>query len=208
VRRRRVTAVTAAMGARAIAGAALLSCALLADSGCGGGAGSDRPIVTKPPPPPPIDKAVAPGWVAIDEPEFFARIPSGVERRESVSDAGPALQWVAVKDGVTFTVVRRPLGETPQTDTEKIFDAAATAFFRSCRGARVRMEHADTLEHKTVTVDGTCSGNKPAMGQIHIRGGSLFELYIVLGVALDSPSAQPETEELRGFFRAFRVKAS
>jgi hypothetical protein len=192
--------------AGAIAAAALLVGALGALAGCGGGGATDRPIVTKPPPAAPIDKTVDPGWVAIDEPDFFARIPSGFQRHDTLSDAGPALQWVGVKDGVTFTVTHRPLGEGQ--DTEKVFDATATAFFRGCRGARVRMEHADTLEHKTVTVDGSCSGGKPAMGQIHIRGAHLFELYIVLGASLDSPSAQPETEELRGFFRAFRVKSS
>jgi len=196
-----------AKAARATATTALAVVAALVVGACGGAA-TDKPIVIKPPPAAPIDKSVAPGWVAIDEPDFFARIPSGFERRESVSDAGPALQWVAVKDGVTFTVTRRPLGEAQLADLEKVFEAASTAFFRSCRGARLRSEHADTLEHKTVTIDGTCSGNKPAMGQLHVRGASLFELTIVLAVPLDSPSAQPETEELRGFFRAFRVKSS
>ncbi len=184
----------------------LLLCALACTltNACGGGNAADRPIVIKPLPAAPIDKAVAPGWVAIDESDFFARIPTGYQRRDSVSDAGPALVWVATKDGVTFTVARRPLGADAQSDTERAFDAAATTFFRSCRGARVRMEHADTLEHKTVTVDGSCGASKPAMGQIHIRGGNLYELYIVV----DSGGAQAETEELRGFFRAFRVKSS
>ncbi len=184
--------------------ASIVRVALLAIgvASCGGG-GADRPIVTKPPPATPIDKTVAAGWVAIDEPEFFARIPSGFERRDTVSEGGPAVQWVATRDGVTFTVAWRTIGASGQADPERAFDAAATSFFRSCRGARVRMEHADTLEHKTVTVDGSCTGSKPAMGQIHVRGGSLFELYIVV----DNASQQAETEELRGFFRAFRVKS-
>ena len=195
--------------ARGAVSAALLACVCgFTLAACGGGNAADRPIVIKPLPATPIDKAVAPGWVAIDEADFFARIPSGYQRRDAVSDAGPALVWTAMKDGVTFTVSRKPIGEAAQADTEKAFEAAATAFFRGCRGARVRMEHADTLEHKTVTLDGTCSGSKPAMGQLHIRGGVLFELTIILGAPLDSPNAQPETEELRGFFRAFRVKSS
>ncbi len=186
---------------RAFFGVVTLTAAL-SGVACGGGAASERPVVTHPPPAPPIDRSVAAGWAAIDEPEFFARIPDGFARRDTVSEGGPAVQWSATKDGVTFTVARRPLGEG--ADTERAFDAASSAFFRACRGARVRMEHADTLEHKTVTVDGSCGANKPAMGQIHVRGTNLFELFIVV----DGGSAQAGTEELRGFFRAFRVKSS
>jgi hypothetical protein len=97
-------------------------------------------------------------------------------------------------------VAHRTIEAELEGQPEKVFDLASEAFFRECRGARIRTQRADTLEHKTVTVDGTCGRDKPAMGQVHVRGRDLFELYIVV------TQDRMDEEELRGFFRAFRVK--
>jgi len=146
----------------------------------------------------PQESKLPAGWTAVDEAIFSARIPAKFERR----DAGGEQTLEARKDGVLYLLSWKTL--PPNTDPERAFDAVSSAFFRICKGARVRLEHADTLEHKTVTVDGSCEHNKPAMGQVHLRGSDLFQLYIVID---GSPSAV-DREELSGFFRAFRVKSS
>ena len=137
------------------------------------------------------------GWTQIDEPTFTARIPAGFETRNQIGGR----VFVVTKDGIAYTVAHRTVEPDLEGQVEKIVDVTSEAFFRECRGARLRTVRNDTLEHKTATIDGTCGRDKPAMGQVHVRGRDVFELYIVvIGDHMNE-------DELRSFFRSFRVKA-
>ena len=138
------------------------------------------------------------GWAVIEEPTFSARIPAGFQTRNQLGGR----EFVATKDGIAYTVKHRTIEPELDGQVEKVFEMASEAFFRDCRGGRLRTQRADTLEHKTVTVDGTCGRGKPAMGQVHVHGRDVFELYIVV------MEDRMDEEALRAFFRAFRVKSA
>lgn len=177
----------------------------LACAACGGAAPkTDAPMAV--PAATAKDGALPTAWAPIDEPTFSARMPAGFERR----DAGGEHVATANKDGVAYMIRWSTVGPEAEGEQDRVFDAASAEFFRSCRGARIRLVHADTLEHKTVTVDGTCGTDKAAMGQLHLRGRNLVQLYIVMdgGGERGNRGGQADTDELRGFFRAFRVKSS
>jgi hypothetical protein len=170
--------------------------ALLLLAGCGGGAKEGAPASASAASAP--TGPVPSGWTQIDEPTFNARIPAGFETRNQIGGR----VFTVTRDDIAYTVAHRTIEPELEGQVEKVFDLATEAFFRQCRGARVRTVRADTLEHKTATVDGTCGRDKPAMGQVHVRGRDLFELYVVVS------GERMNEDDLRGFFRAFRVKAS
>jgi hypothetical protein len=159
---------------------------------CGGGGAASAPATAKESGPTPA------GWAVIDEPTFSARIPAGFRTNNQIGGR----EFVATKDGIAYTVKHRTIEPELDGQLEKVFDMASEAFFRDCRGGRLRTQRADTLEHKTVTIDGTCGRGKPAMGQVHVHERDLFELYIVV---LED---RMDEEILRAFFRAFRVKSA
>jgi hypothetical protein len=174
---------------------ALALALILCACGGGGGAAGARPSTPQPTAP---SGPAPPGWAVIDEPTFSAWMPTGFETK---NQAGGRV-FVANKDGISYTVSHRTIGPELDGQVEKVFESASLEFFRDCRGGRLRTQRADTLEHKTVTVDGTCGRGKPAMGQVHVRERELYELYIVV------MEDKMDEDELRAFFRAFRVKSA
>jgi hypothetical protein len=159
---------------------------------CGGGANAEPPKVAKYVPPP--AEPLLPGWVPVEGPGFVAAMPEGFQHPQEGVFRGE-------RGGARYAIAwERPPGGSGDLDANAVFTRrtspqAATG----CRAVRVRRD--DTLEHKTATVDLECVRGF-GLAQIHVHGNDVVEL-----TAMVSDTKGIDEDEMRGFFRAFRLKS-